>query len=232
MKPVREPLLIINCKNYGLTGELGMSVAKAAVSVLDERRAAGKRRVAVAVAVPATDVYRVAKLGLVPVFAQHLDPETSGATTGHVIAENLVANGAAGSLLNHAEDPYEEHELASALERARNNGLMSVACAKDADEAFRIARHKPDFIAIEPPELIGGEVSVSNAQPSIITDTIVKVRQVAAVPVLVGAGVKNAEDVRKGLLLGAYGVLVASGVTKARDVAAAIRELLDGFDEE
>lgn len=230
MKNIQAPLLLINCKNYGVTGELAERVAKAAVHVLEERRATGKKQVTIAVAVPATDVYRVANLGLVPVFAEHLDSEGRGATTGAIIAEDLLSNGAIGSLINHSENPYHDDELAESVSRARKTGLVSVVCAKDAKAAFRYARLKPDFIAMEPPGLIGGNISVSTAQPSLITDTVVSVRQVADIPVLVGAGVKNATDVKKGIELGAVGVLVASGVTKAQDVAAAIRELASGFD--
>lgn len=227
---IDEPVLLINCKNYGVTGELAEKVARAAVRVLEERKAAGKRRVVIGVAVPATDVYRTAALGLVPVFAEHLDSEGQGATTGHVIAESLLANGAVGSLINHSEDPYDEKDIAEAVSRAKKTGLISVVCAKDAQTAAGFAHLNPDFIAMEPPELIGGDISVSTAQPGLITDTVVSVRQVADVPVLVGAGVKNATDVKKGVELGAVGVLVASGVTKAADVVAAIADLAAGFD--
>ncbi|MBN1275633.1 alpha-hydroxy-acid oxidizing protein, partial [Candidatus Woesearchaeota archaeon] len=88
----------------------------------------------------------------------------------------------------------------------------------------------PDFIAMEPPELIGGEVSVSEARPGLIGETVAAVRAVADVPVLVGAGVKDGEDVRKACSLGAEGVLVASGVTKAGDKESVIAGLADGFD--
>ena len=222
--------MLINCKNYPTTGALAEQVARAAVRVLDERRSAGKDQVTIAVAVPATDVYRVASLGLVPVFAEHMDPEGEGATTGHIIAEDLVENGAVGTLLNHSEDPYHDDRLAESVSRARKSGLVSVVCAKDAKTAMKHARLNPDYVAMEPPELIGGDVSVSSAQPGLITDTVVSVRQVADIPVLVGAGVKNAADVKKGLSLGALGVLVASGVTKASDIDAAIMELASGFD--
>lgn len=41
-----------------------------------------------------------------------------------------------------------------------------------------------------------------------------------------GAGVKTGEDVRAAMDLGADGVLLASGVVKAKDPEAALRDLI------
>ena len=49
------------------------------------------------------------------------------------------------------------------------------------------------------------------------------------IPLIVGAGVKNSMDVKISQDLGAKGVLVASGVTKADDPEAAVRDLCSGF---
>jgi triosephosphate isomerase len=200
------------------------------VDVLAERKAQGKKQITFALAVPATDIYTIASLGLVPVLAEHLDKEAEGATTGHVIAESLLANGAVGTLLNHSEDSYTTENLAAAVSRAKKMGLCTIVCAPNAKKAFDYAHLQPDFIAMEPPELIGGDISVSTAQPSLILDTVISVRQVAEIPVLVGAGVKTTADVHTGANLGAVGILVASSVTKAANIPRALRELAAGFD--
>lgn len=225
-----EPLIIVNCKNYGNTKILAERIAQAMVRVLEKRKARGKKRVTFIIAVPATDIYHIASLGLVPVFAEHMDPEGQGATTGHIIAEDLLSNGAIGTLLNHSEDHYNNNELAESVSRARKAGLIAVVCTPNAKTAFAHAKLKPDYIAMEPPELIGGDISVSTARPSLILDTVVSVTQVADIPVLVGAGVKTTTDVAKGYELGAKGILVASGVTKAANIEKALSELADGFD--
>ncbi|MBN1274955.1 triose-phosphate isomerase, partial [Candidatus Woesearchaeota archaeon] len=142
---LQRPLLLINCKNYGDTGELAEEVARASVRVLERRGASGKRRVTIALAVPATSLYRAAGLGLVPVLVEHLDPELPGATTGHIIAEDVMRNGGVGALLNHSEDRYEEEELRRAVARAREAGLVSVVCAKDDEAAALYASFQPDF---------------------------------------------------------------------------------------
>jgi len=47
-----------------------------------------------------------------------------------------------------------------------------------------------------------------------------------AIRVLCGAGIKTGKDVAAALDLGADGVLLASGVVKAKDQAAALRDLV------
>jgi triosephosphate isomerase len=49
------------------------------------------------------------------------------------------------------------------------------------------------------------------------------------VSVLCGAGVKNGEDVKAAIELGADGVLLASGVVKAEDAEAVIKDLVGGL---
>lgn len=85
----------------------------------------------------------------------------------------------------------------------------------------------PYYIAVEPPELIGGDISVTSANPSIVTNTVETVKGVnKEIKVLCGAGVKNGGDVKAAVDLGAEGVLLASGVVKAADPEAVIRDLI------
>ncbi len=84
----------------------------------------------------------------------------------------------------------------------------------------------PDLIAVEPPELIGGDISVSKAQPEIIEKSV---RLVGENKLLVGAGVKNGHDVRIAMSLGASGVLLASGVTRAVDPESVLLDLISGL---
>ena len=88
------------------------------------------------------------------------------------------------------------------------------------------AKLGPTFIAVEPPELIGGDISVTSADPSIVSNTVAAVKSTNPnVRVLCGAGVKNGADVKKAIELGAEGVLLASGVTKASDVSSVLDDL-------
>ena len=78
---------------------------------------------------------------------------------------------------------------------------------------------------------IGGDISVTTADPAIVSDTVAAVKEVnPEVRVLCGAGVKNGQDVATAIELGAEGVLLASGVTKAGDVPGVLRDLVSRFD--
>lgn len=86
------------------------------------------------------------------------------------------------------------------------------------------------MIAVEPPELIGGDISVTTADPAVVSDTVDAVHSVdAGISVLCGAGVKNGRDVAAAIRLGADGVLLASGVVKAGDPAQVLRDLASGL---
>jgi triosephosphate isomerase len=103
------------------------------------------------------------------------------------------------------------------------------ACAADEDEARTLAALSPTMIAVEPPELIGGDVSVTTADPGIVRGTVELVKSIDEnIMVLCGAGVKNGDDVASALRLGAEGVLLASGVTKASRPAEVLADLIDG----
>ena len=106
-------------------------------------------------------------------------------------------------------------------------GFPVCACAADIDEAKALAALNPEMIAVEPPELIGGDISVTTADPEVVRGTAETVKLVnPAVRVLCGAGVKNGADVAAAIQLGTEGVLLASGVTKAKDVAEVLADLV------
>lgn len=221
-----NPFLIINFKAYESSiGKAGLNLAKRIESAVSESDIG----VEVAIAVQPSDIFRFADLSI-PVLSQHIDPIEYGAFTGHILPEAVLEAGAVGSLINHSERQLELEVIEKTIKRAKETDLIQVVCASTPKMAGAIASMDPDFIAIEPPELIGGEVSVSKANPEIITDTITAVHEVnEKIPVLCGAGVKNSEDVHIAMQLGAKGILVASGVTKARDPKAATLDLLNGF---
>ena len=224
---VAAPLLLINFKAYD--SSIGRDAERLAEQIL-LAKAETKTKVTVAIAVQPTDIFRLKRFRL-PILSQHADPIPFGAHTGHILPESLKESGAVGSLLNHSECQIPQVRIESTIKRLRSVGIQSVVCANTPRIAEDVARSEPDFIAIEPPELIGGDVSVSKANPGIITNTIAKVHAVhPSLPVLCGAGVKDHEDVRIAIKLGAEGVLVASGVAKAKDPKAAVIDLLSGFE--
>ncbi len=162
----------------------------------------------------------------ISVYSQHIDSYEYGAHTGHSVVSLISDLKAKGTLISHSENILSLKEIEKRIIIAKKNNLKTCVCARNAITAEKIAKLKPDFIAVEPKELIGGDISISTAKPQLISKSL---KAVGKIPLLVGAGVKNGEDVRKSIELGAKGILVASGVAKAKNPEKAILELLSGF---
>jgi triosephosphate isomerase len=217
-----RPLIIVNLKAYAEgTGEKATRIAAAAEEV-------GKESGAVIGVAPAfTDLGLIVRDYEIPVYAQHIDGVMPGAHTGHVTAEQVRGVGASGTLINHSERRLTLAEIEASLSAARRCRLEAVICTNNVATTAAAAALGPEYVAIEPPELIGTGVSVSKADPGIIERSVEAVREVnPEVKVLTGAGISTGECVRIALDLGTDGVLLASGVVKAADPAAALRDLV------
>lgn len=218
-------IVIVNFKTYEqATGQRAVDLAKICEKVAKDTN------VDVIIAVQNVDLFHVSSEVSIPVYAEHIDPVKYGAHTGKDLPEGLIENGATGVLINHSEDKDELSDIETSIIRAKDIGLQTVVCAPSAKSSEAIAAFSPDFVAVEPPELIGGDVSVSKAQPELISDTVALVHKVnERVPVLCGAGIKNHEDVKIAMKLGCEGILVASGITKAEDPEKALLDLIKGM---
>jgi triosephosphate isomerase len=167
----------------------------------------------------------------IPVICQHVDNAGLGSTTGYFSPEMAKSFGAIGSLINHSEHRLNIEMIESLVKRLHNLDMTSIVCAASSEEVARIASFKPNFIAIEPPELIGSGKAVSKERPSVIADSVSAATSNYSKPpkVICGAGITDKEDVSSAYLLGAQGILVASGVIKAGNWYDKIAELASGF---
>lgn len=205
------PLLLVNLKTY--SESLGVKAVKFASLVEEVSEETG---VCIAVSPQILDLRLVCSETTTPILAQHMDPISFGKFTGHVLPEGLVEAGCVGTLINHSERRLSSSTIESTVKKANELGLFSVVCVDTPENAKKVAPFCPNAIAIEPPELIGTGIPVSKAKPEIVSDSVQAVKDVnPKVRVLCGAGITNGEDVVASLLLGAEGVLVASGVVKA-----------------
>ncbi|MFH1127183.1 MAG: triose-phosphate isomerase [archaeon] len=218
----KKPLIVINFKTYDeATAHKAEKLAKIAEMV------SKTEKVPIIVAVQPTDIYRISKSVSIPVYAQHIDPVVFGSHTGSILPEAVISSGATGTLINHSEKKLSLDVIEKTIKRAKELKLQTICCVADSDQAKAVAQFNPDYVAVEPPELIGGDISVSTAQPELIADAVKKVKSVSfTTKLLVGAGVKTKEDIDIALKLGAVGVLLASGVTKAKDPKKAIQGLI------
>ncbi len=212
MTKVRTPLILVNFKTYSeATGKKAIKLAKTAGNISLETE------VCIGLAPQFTDIAPIARQVSVPVFAQHIDPVKPGSFTGHVLAESVKQAGAVGTLINHSERRLKLADIEATIARAREAGLVSLVCASSTDVSAAVAALGPDMIAVEPPELIGTGIPVSKAKPEVITGAIELVERINPdVLVLCGAGLTMGADVAAALRLGTKGILVASGVVKAK----------------
>ena len=218
---MKLPLILVNFKLYEQsTGENAVELARI------HEKAAHETGDSIAIAVSALDLQKVVSSVNIPVFAQHIDPVSYGSHTGRITPDLVKECGAYGTLLNHAEYQIENETIMKSVEMAKAAGLFTIVCAETPVRAVQILKYNPDLIAIEPPELIGGDISVSKAEPGIIEKSV---KLIGENRVLVGAGVKTGEDVKIAIALGASGVLLASGVTKAKDPYSVLMDLISGM---
>lgn len=214
------PVLVVNFKTYR-----NGSRSKAESLAVNCEETAEKLGKNIVLAVQNTDIHRISEKVDLPVFAQHSDSNGFGAHTGKDIIPTLKYNGAEGVIINHSEDQESIEEIGKIVDKAREHNLTSIVCVDSSELAEKVSAFEPDYIAYEPEELIGGDVSVSKARPEILE----KVVEHVELPVLAGAGVKTVEDVKKTLELGGKGILVASGIVKADDQIKALENLLKPF---
>ena len=220
-----QPLIVVNFKTYAT------AMGQKAVDLAQAMERASKDHVRMIAVVSAFDLHSVKQAApSLEVWSQHLDPVGQGSFTGWLQPENAIERGAQGTIINHAEHKVEIEHVQKLMQQLPEEFPMC-ACAADVDEAHQLAEIGPSFIAVEPPELIGGDISVTTADPAIVSDTVDAVRAINPhVRVLCGAGVKDGKDVKTAVELGAHGVLLASGVTKATDVDAVLADLVAGLE--
>jgi triosephosphate isomerase len=210
--------VLVNLKAYDCDA---VDVGRAAAAV-DE-----SADVDVGVAPQAAQLAAVASTG-VNTWAQHVSPVEYGSHTGSTLATAVRDAGAAGTLLNHSERRLTLADIDAGIEAAQAAGLETVVCANNPDQIGAVTALGPDAVAVEPPELIGTGTPVSQADPEIVTGAVEAAAAVnPAVDVYCGAGISTGADVVAASELGADGVLLASGVAKADDPAAALRDLVD-----
>jgi len=222
---VRTPIVLVNFKTYiEGTGKNALKLAKVCEKVSSETE------VCVGVAPQFVDITSIADSVSIPVFSQHIDPVGYGSFTGHVLPEAMRQAGAVGSLINHSERRLKLADIDAAITRAREADLISVVCSNNAAVSVAAAALKPNMIAVEPPELIGTGIPVSKAKPEVVSGTVKLVKRVNRdVIILCGAGITKGEDVTAALQLGTEGVLVASGVVKAKDQYRVLLEFAESI---
>jgi len=203
-------IVIVNFKTYK-SGKDVLRLARALES--SRRQASGVRRQwNLVVGVSACDVEEVASKTKLRVFCEHVDGLEAGRNTGFVLPEAVKAVGAVGVFLNHSEHKISFEVLKRSVKICRKVGLEVCVFVASLSEGLRVKKLRPDYLVVEPPELVGGSRSVSS-----VKGYVFGISKKLGYPFLVGAGVKSGEDVASALRDGAVGVAVSSGVVNAKN---------------
>jgi triosephosphate isomerase len=212
-------MFVINCKNYEeIAGDKIIKFVKIAEKI------SKKYKVKIAISPPQHLVGLVANSSI-PILAQHIDVSKVGSTTGFVIPELLKKSKVKGSLINHSEHRISSKEIEKLVLKLKELKMISILCVKDIAEVKKYVKLNPDYIAIEPPELIGSGKAVSKEKPELIAKAASIVNNSKnKTKLLCGAGIVSGEDVAKAIELGSKGILVASGIIKAKDWNKVISE--------
>ncbi len=213
-------MILVNFKTYRqATGYKAINLARACRRVMDDT---GVRIVAVP---QVADLRNCVETGA-ECWVQHVDPVEPGKNTGWITMEDVEEAGAMGTLLNHSEHKLEWGVLTKTMQLISGRAFQGCICAADLDGVKKVAELKPNYIAYEPPELIGStDKSVASEKPEIIQQAV----KAVAYPVLIGAGVHSPEDVKVGLKLGAKGILVATDVVLAGAPEVELKKLAEAF---
>lgn len=217
-------IIVLNFKTYReSTGVEALRLAEICEDI------SGEYSVQMVVVPQVADIHAISKAVKIPVFAQHVDGVGYGGFTGHITAASLKAAGASGSLINHSERRLKLADIDAAITACKSFDLKTVVCTNNVATTQAAAALKPDYVAVEPPELIGSGIPVSKANPDVIRGSVVAVKTIApSVGVLCGAGITHGEDLRSALDLGSEGVLLASGIIKAKYQRKALEDLVTG----
>jgi triosephosphate isomerase len=220
-------MIFVNFKTYPQgTGEEALKLAKICEEV------SLNCKVEIIPVVQFVDLYRIAQEVKIPVWVQHLDFFPQGQHTGWENLESVIEAGAKGTLLNHAEHQIPPGTVNQVIKRVkereseRARDFQAMVCCHTLGQAERLAKLKPDFLAYEPPELIGGDLAVSEAKPMVIERIVKKLPEAE---IIVGAGIKTGKDVKRSLELGAKGILVSSAVVLAKDQKTVLEDLVSGY---
>jgi triosephosphate isomerase (TIM) len=208
------------------TGENALRIVKA----LNE--AQKETDVPIILAPHTLDLYPVSEVWEGEVWTQHADYDRGTGRNQVELLQSWNKGKIKGTFVNHSEHKFEGYNLlAKVVRECEEFAFKTLLFAGSETEIQKMIemQMKPTYLAYEPPELVGSQdTSVAKAKP----DDIKKAAELASqmgVPLIVGAGVKDRDDVLKSVELGAVGVAVSSAVINAEDPKKEVLELASGF---
>jgi len=212
----KEKIIIINFKTY--------KQGKQVIRLSKQIEKLKNKNIKIIIGVQPSDILEIVNAinKKIKVYSQHVDCQKPGRATGYILPEAIKADKATGSFLNHSEHKLPFKVLKKTVKRCREVGLKTAVFASTLKEAKKIKKLNPDYIIIEPPELVGTKKSVSKAKPELIK----KISKKLKTDFLVGAGIHCNDDFRKALEFGASGIAISSAITKSGNPRKKLKEII------
>jgi len=208
---MKKPIIVVNFKTYK-QGKKAIELAKK-IERVDKK---------IIIGVQASDIEEITRKTKLRVYAQHVDYYELGRHTGFILPEAVKKDKAEGSFLNHSEHKLKFNILKKTIKRCKKVKLKVMIFASNVREAKKISKLKPNYLIVEPPELVAGKKSVSKAKPELIRNISKNLKR----KFLVGAGIHTREDVKIAMKLGASGIALSSAVTKAKNPEKVLRRFI------
>ncbi|WP_136687887.1 triose-phosphate isomerase [Halorhabdus amylolytica] len=215
------PHFQVNHKVYpGTVGTDGLALAETIERIGEETDAS----FVVTPQVP--DLRLIASETDLPVFAPAVDPVSPGRGMGTLLPEALAEAGAAGAVINHAENRDTVADIETKIGRCRKVGLDAIVCVDSVETGRAVAALEPDQLLFERPEDISTDRAITRTHPERI-DRFLDMRDDVApdTRVRVGGGISTAEDVRRAFELGADATGAASAIATVDDQERLLREI-------
>lgn len=213
-------MIFLSLKTY--KESTGSAVIKLLSSV---KKVSEETGVAIIPVAQPTDIYRVKKELGIEVWAQHMDPIDPGKSMGWLSPYSLKEAGATGVVINHSEHKVSEEIIKPTLEKAKKYGFKTLLIGHTVEMILKFTSWEPDYLSYEREDMIGGGVSMLTQEAENVKSLISKLK----IPLMIGAGISNGEDIKTALALGAKGAILASAFVLAKDPEAKLRELAEGF---
>jgi len=178
----------------------------------------------IVLAVQAPDIVSISRCSKFTVFVQDTFSDEKDCFLRYF--ENLSSKGCrhvGGVILNHPEKKIGVELLEENILRARELDMRVLICATDVGEAIAFDKYTPSFIGLEKQELIGKDASFVNHCPEIVRQA----KSHVGAEILIGAGIKSANDLRHVIDTGGSGVLVSSLILKSNNPSLTLTEFLN-----
>jgi triosephosphate isomerase len=216
-------MILINFKIYPESfGDRALELAKIIKNISD------KSKVRIVIAASALDALRIQQESGAEVWLQNVDEFDQGKHTGWISSRQAFELGIKGSLINHSEHKIPKGKIAKIIKQ-KPKGFEIMCCVSSVNHIRNWTNKlKPEWILYEPPELIASkDKSVATENPEMIKAAV---EALDKSKLLVGAGVKNQEDVKVSLKMGAKGVGLSSAFVLDNNPQEVLEKIVSGFD--